>query len=436
MQRSYAWLQHPSQSASTTSAGVIRRLQTVRWARRQDLQVDALGVAETSEVLQRLPEAFRGIFERRLPSASTWRQLLRIVDRTTEFLWQRVLPGLRKGAGRSPCRHPTLFTPWETWRYRKGTERLGCGPKFATDIENAANDLTAAYTVKGETLNQYMDNNLKAWDTNKAAMKSSIQSVVDSVKGMTKGFEGDVEQFFKQAKTQARGILVHGVVVSPAGHSHMDDRACVVRLLQEDRVRELESIDKLMSEVGPDLSVDSLIDFEKCPDLGTPPNVMEGATQIFLPFLLLLLGGDHGLIPSADASGCSDPKKVSYEKTLAASMITPREGISNKGLQNIYIWLSRRFGSMILSEDIPEVLKKADKVDEKLVTDLLLGGAGASLLLVLSFLLAVVVPVVGICVLCVRHMQRPEYEEPETEEQAATRVKRSTAFWILIVALA
>ncbi|KAL1463983.1 hypothetical protein MTO96_043078 [Rhipicephalus appendiculatus] len=57
-----------------------------------------------------------------------------------------------------------------------------------TDIENDAKNLTAAYTVEGKSLNQYIADNLQAWDTNKAAMKASIQSVVDSVKGLTKGF--------------------------------------------------------------------------------------------------------------------------------------------------------------------------------------------------------------------------------------------------------
>ncbi|KAL1463984.1 hypothetical protein MTO96_043079 [Rhipicephalus appendiculatus] len=92
----------------------------------------------------------------------------------------------------------------------------------------------------------------------------------------------------------------------------------------------------------------------KSPDLEHRPDVMEGAIQAFLLFLFLLLGGDHAVVASGAAAGCDDPKKVSYEKTPAATTITPREGISNNGLQKIFIWLHRGFGSMILSKDIPE----------------------------------------------------------------------------------
>nr|XP_050032719.2 uncharacterized protein LOC126529163 isoform X2 [Dermacentor andersoni] len=71
-------------------------------------------------------------------------------------------------------------------------------------IGNAANALTAASVVDGKSLNTYLEENLNAWDTNKAAMQTSVDTFVDTVKGMTKGFEGDVEKFFTQAKTQVR----------------------------------------------------------------------------------------------------------------------------------------------------------------------------------------------------------------------------------------
>ncbi|XP_075559815.1 uncharacterized protein LOC142591375 [Dermacentor variabilis] len=73
-----------------------------------------------------------------------------------------------------------------------------------TTIGNAANALTAASVVDGKSLNTYLEENLNTWDTNKAAMQTSIDTFVDTVKGMTKGFEGDVEKFFTQAKTQVR----------------------------------------------------------------------------------------------------------------------------------------------------------------------------------------------------------------------------------------
>ncbi|KAH6943545.1 hypothetical protein HPB50_024318 [Hyalomma asiaticum] len=162
---------------------------------------------------------------------------------------------------------------------------------------------------------------------------------------------------------------------------------------------------------------------------------MEAAMVVLLPLALLLIGGHYVTFPSADAIGCGETRKLAFTKVLPAATIHARPGIANNGLQELFVGLHRVFGSMLFSSDVPEALKKADTLDAKLVSELLLGGAGAFWLLVACFLLAVVVPVVGLFVLCVRCLRRPKYEEPETEEQAASRTTSSFRFWAFIVVL-
>ncbi|XP_054924925.1 uncharacterized protein [Dermacentor andersoni] len=65
---------------------------------------------------------------------------------------------------------------------------------------------------------------------------------------------------------------------------------------------------------------------------------------------------------------------------------------------------------------------------------LLLGRTGV-VLLVASVLLALFVPLIELAVLYVRYRRPPVNEQPETEEHAASRIKWSLCFWVLLAFL-
>ncbi|KAH6943540.1 hypothetical protein HPB50_024313 [Hyalomma asiaticum] len=133
--------------------------------------------------------------------------------------------------------------------------------------------------------------------------------------------------------------------------------------------------------------------------------------------------------------GCDAAKKIALEKVPPATAIDIPKRFGHNGVQELYISAFRRFGSLWLSNDIPKVLQKATALDDELMTNLLLGGAGGSWMIVLCSILAVLVPVIGLRSLWRRYEQPPVYEEPETEDQAVSRVKTSIYFWVFIVLL-
>ncbi|KAH7950550.1 hypothetical protein HPB49_025635 [Dermacentor silvarum] len=133
---------------------------------------------------------------------------------------------------------------------------------------------------------------------------------------------------------------------------------------------------------------------------------------------------------------CSESKKIMFIKVTPTDVIIGPPEVTNSALLQLCVGLHRHFGAILFSGDLPEaVMNKSDKADAKLATDLLLGSSDVLLLLSKSVVLAVLVSLIGLLVLCVRYRQPSADEQPETEKQAASRVKWSLCFWVLLSSL-
>ncbi|KAH7949475.1 hypothetical protein HPB49_011113 [Dermacentor silvarum] len=154
-----------------------------------------------------------------------------------------------------------------------------------------------------------------------------------------------------------------------------------------------------------------------------------------LVILLLLLGGSPTSTRSAEAETCNKRVNITFTTLPPADVIEGPEAVTNSGLLSLFLRLHRAFGGMYFTGDLPGAVTKSDNLDASLVTDLLLGSSGVLLLLVASIVMAVLVPCIGLVVVCVRYRQPPADAQPETENQAAARVKWSLCFWVLLSSL-
>nr|XP_054925628.1 uncharacterized protein LOC129384329 [Dermacentor andersoni] len=161
---------------------------------------------------------------------------------------------------------------------------------------------------------------------------------------------------------------------------------------------------------------------------------MEVTARVVLALVVVLLAAVPSSVTAADADTCSDPRTLVFTKVPAANP-TSRAEVTRSAVVQLFVGMHRILSGMLFSGDMPEAANKGGKLDAQLAIGLLLGGTGV-VLLVASVILAVLVPLIGLVVLCVRCLRPSADQEPETEEQAASRAKWSLRFWVLIASLA
>ncbi|XP_075558109.1 uncharacterized protein LOC142590125 [Dermacentor variabilis] len=177
------------------------------------------------------------------------------------------------------------------------------------------------------------------------------------------------------------------------------------------------------------------------PSVPSPPAVLEepgltmATTTRGVVVLALLLG--RALMTSTEAPGatrCGESRKITFSSTRPGVPVSHRVTPSSTVLLNVFVWLHRGFSASLSSTELPKALRHADVLDFTLLTKLALSSTGSVVLLVTSLFLALAVPVVGLIAL--KGAREAVYSQPETEQQAASRVKTSLGLWILIASLA
>ncbi|XP_070379854.1 uncharacterized protein [Dermacentor albipictus] len=161
---------------------------------------------------------------------------------------------------------------------------------------------------------------------------------------------------------------------------------------------------------------------------------MEVTARVLLALVVLLLGAVPSAVTAADTDTCADSRTTVFTKVPPANVTNPAE-VTGSAVVRLFVGMHRILSGVLFSGDMPEAANKGGKLDAELTIDLLLGRTGV-VLLVASVVLAVLVPLIGLVVLCVRCLRPSADQEPETEEQAASRAKWSLCFWVLIAFLA